>query len=123
MEKKRPGGITAFSILYILMGLIFLIACPLLSVRFGLIFLIIGWLFFSFPYLIVGIGIFLLRPFSRYLAIFLSLLGIVSSIARTIYFSLKSIRLEILFACIMICFIHFFIIYYFTRPKVKEQFK
>jgi len=111
MEKKRSVGVIIFSILYILVGLLFILMMPL----------------FSIFYLITGIGVFLLKAFARYLAITVSLFGIIISIISAVGLLQRNLQqtpaLRIVIAVILTCLFHLSAIYFFTRPKVKEQFK
>ena len=107
MEKKRSIGVIIFSIVFILVGLFFLLAMPL----------------FSILYFIIGIGILMLKPFARYLAIVTSILGIiVNTIKLTSYFN-KNISSQIIIALVGTYILHLGVIYFFTCTKVKEQFK
>lgn len=107
MNKKRSIGVTVLSILYILLGLLFLLAMPL----------------FSILYIIVGIGIFLLKPFARYLAITVSILGFGVNTVKSVGFLNKNMSPQIIVALILTYLYYLGVIYFFTRPKVKKQFK
>ena len=104
---KRSPGLVIFGIIFILAGEIFLPAMPLFSVL----------------YLIVGVGIFFLEPFARYLAIFVSILGIIINTKKLIGFLNKNISMQIVMALAGTYLVYLGIIYFFTRPKVKEQFR
>jgi hypothetical protein len=107
MDKKRSVGIIIFSIVFILLGLLFLLAMPL----------------FSILYIITGIGILTLKPFARYLAIATSILGVVINTIKLVGYWNKGISSQIIIALVGTYLIHLGVIYFFNRPKVKEQFK
>ena len=107
MEKKRTVGIIIFSIVFILLGLFFLLAMPL----------------FSILYIIAGIGVLMLKPFARYLAITTSILGIAINTIKLVSYLNKGVPSQIIIALVGTYLIHSAVIYFFTRPNVKEQFK
>jgi hypothetical protein len=117
MEKKRSVGVTIFSILYLVVGVLFVLIMPL----------------FSLLYIIAGIGLLLLKPFARYLAVATSILGIVvgtirgaqmlQSITKVSAGSIFINSLPLLFTLLLTYLFHLGVIFFFTRPKVKEQFK
>jgi hypothetical protein len=88
---------------------------------------------FSLFYIIAGIGLLLLKPFARYLAIVTSILGMVvgtirgaqmfQSIAKVSTGSLFINSLPLLFTLLLTYSFHLGVIFFFTRPNVKEQFK
>ena len=75
--------------------------------------------YMAFAYLICGIGIFWRKLWSRYLCIFLYSWGCINNL------SLIYILKETILTSLIICYaiIYLSIIYFFTRPKVKEQFR
>jgi len=112
MEKKRSVGIIILSIAYILIGLITLFITPLFSVLF----------------VIFGIGLFTLKNSIRYLAIFThAILAVVMPILRYAGLSgfskQEAMNINIIFATLIAILINGYIIFYLTRPNVKEQFK
>ena len=107
MEKKRSIGVVIFGVVFIFLGVLFILVLPL----------------FSILYLIVGIGILMLKPFARYLAIVTAVLGIVVNSIKMVGLLNKNIPLQLLFALVGTYLIHLGVIYFFTRSQVKEQFK
>ena len=111
MEKKRSVGIIILSIINMLMALY----CVFNE----------RW-FFAPIYIVAGIGILLLKPFARYLAIVFSGYGIISLSVLFIYLLIKEPRawleLTLVIPYILTVIYNSFIIYFLTRPKVKRQF-
>lgn len=105
--KRRSPGIIIFGILYILIGLFFLLTAPL----------------FSILYLIIGIGILMLENLARLLAMFTAILGIISATVSTIDLLRKYPANLLIILLILAYFFFSCVIYFFTRPKVEEQFK
>lgn len=115
--RKPTIGIAIFGIIYILLGSIFILALPL----------------FSIFYLISGIGVIFLKPFGRYLAIITHSLAFIFGIvidvklfkviAKNSSGSLFINTLPLSIALVAFCSFHLGGIYFFTRAKVKEQFK
>jgi len=105
--KNRLIGLLVLGIVYIIIGVLFLVILPL----------------FSILYFVAGIGILMLKPFGRYCGLAASILGIIIN-SLTLAQSLKQgIPLNILIAVVLTYLVHAGIIYYLTRPKVIEQFK
>ena len=120
MEKRRSVGVTVFGWLYIVLGVFGVLA---FFQRNSLIV-------FSAPLsLLSGIGLLKLKEWARILTIILTIVGV---LFRAIIY-LRSILLDAMplnEALIFIIewnfltwIIAIIIIYFFTRPKVKEQFR
>jgi hypothetical protein len=75
--------------------------------------------YMAFAYLICGIGIIWRKLWSRYLCIFLYSWGFINNLS--LIYILKETIITILIVCYVIIYLS--IIYFFTRPKVKEQFR
>ena len=104
---RSSPGITAFGIGFILVGVFFLPVVP----------------FFSIPYLIIGVGCFFLEPLIRYLAITVSVFGIILNTVRLISLLDKNIPTGVIIALAGTYLVHLAVIYFFTRPKIKAQFR
>lgn len=102
----RPAGIVLFSILYVLVGLFSAVTIPL----------------FSLLLIITSIGVFLHKPFGRYLAITVSALGTLINTINLIQFIQTGIEIDITVALILTYVFHLFAIYYFTRPDIIDEF-
>ena len=104
-------GVTIFSILYVLVGLLSLLPMPL----------------FSLLYFITGVGVFLLKPFARYLAITTSILGIVVNTIKIPDLLNGTLHREYGQGVVLVLgftyLVHLGVIYFFTRPMVKAQFQ
>ena len=115
MEKKRSFGVIVFGILLILIGVRNLV--------FLWFFKNLHWVEKIFQSLLIvffncycGINILLLKSWARTIFIFMSILLIPLSILGYIFFPFNIwILLNVPFSLA--------IIYFFTRPKVKEQFE
>ena len=75
--------------------------------------------YMAFAYLICGIGIIWRRLWSRYLCIFVYSWGSINNLS--LIYILKDTIITILIVCYVITYLS--IIYFFTRPIVKEQFR
>lgn len=118
MEKQRSVGVTLFANLNLVVGII------------GLFLTLIGrgkFIMFGSPLLIVtGIGLLNLKEWARKLEILITILGyffrwiVVFVVSKNLLISFKYMfqfkQIISLLAVIVT-------IYFFTRPKVKEQFK
>jgi len=104
---RSSPGITAFGVGFILVGIFFLPVVP----------------FFSIPYLIIGVGCFFLEPLIRYLAITVSVFGIILNTVRLISLLDKNIPTGVIIALAGTYLVHLAVIYFFTRPKIKAQFR
>ena len=104
---RSSPGITAFGIGFILVGVFFLPVVP----------------FFSIPYLIIGVGCFFLEPLIRYLAIAVSVLGIIFNTIRLFSLLDKNIPEQVIVALAGTYLAHLIVIYFFTRPRIKAQFR
>jgi len=110
MGKKRSSGIIALSITYVFLGLLSLVLkMPIVSLL----------------YIIIGIGIYLFINFVRYFAIILSILGLIINALMLGNLPQSSMLNSSLTILVFLLFGLFNggVIYYLTRPKVKEQFK
>jgi hypothetical protein len=106
MQKKASVGVIVFSIVFILLGVLSLLVMPLLSVL----------------YMITGVWVLTLKPSARYLAITTSIFCMVLNTIRLIDYLNKGASFQIILALAITYFVYAGIIYFFTRPKVKEQF-
>ncbi len=104
--RKSPG-IIVFGIGFILVGVFFLPLVP----------------FFSILYLIIGVGCFFLEPLIRYLAIAVSVLGIIINTIKLFGLLNKNMSCQVITALAGTYLAHLIIIYFFTRPKIREQFR
>lgn len=104
---KKPLGVIVFGVCFILMGAFFLPVMP----------------FFSVLYLIIGVGIFFLEPLIRYLAIGVSILGIIVNTTKLFSLLNKNVSPQITIALAGACLVHLAVIFYLTRPKVKARFR
>ncbi len=104
---KRSPGIIVFGIIFILLGGYFLPFMP----------------FFSVLYLIIGVGIFFLEPLIRYLAIGVSILGIIVNTVKLLGLLNKGISGRMITALVLTYLAHAAVIYFLTRPKVRAQFR
>lgn len=100
-------GTKAFGIGFILIGVFFLPVIP----------------FFSLLYLIIGVGVFFLEPLIRYLAIAVSVLGIIINTIRIFSLLNKDISTQAIIVLAGTYLVHLIVIYYFTRPRIREQFR
>ena len=78
-----------------------------------------GRIYIAFAYLLCGIGITMRKLWARYLCIFLYSWGSINNLSLIYIF--KETIITILIVCYVITYLS--IIYFFTRPKVKEQFR
>jgi hypothetical protein len=122
MEKKRSIGLIICSIYLILLGVMNLFNINLFTL-----------------FLVAGIGLLLLKPFARFLAIILSALAVVLLIASSIFFALEidpvpflisppyvstegdSIYIHFLTA--LRCITYLIIIFFLLRSSTKKQFE
>ena len=140
MEKKRSVGITIFCVTFILYGIngvlnlwmAFFMSLSMLGCR--TIPLIAHIVVCATPlvqssFIIASIGILRLRNWARKLVIALSLTMIISNIPQLIPMAMMQkvtgIKETVIYCAIHMLMIVFlsYAIYFFTRPKVKEQFK
>lgn len=143
MEKKRSTGVTAIGWIETIVGLLgtifllWIIICPLLIIPFlikrgadpeiamgGLVMVLIPYCLPFPPLLVFGIGILKLRSWARKMQIIVwSLVLIVGSY---FLFLLSLARTKdwaaILWLSASLCLV-ILLIWFFKRPKVKEQFK
>lgn len=103
---KISKGVIAFAIAYILIGALFVMAMPL----------------FSILYILAGAGLFMRKHWGRRIAIIASIMGIVLNTLR-ISHAPSMERLDFWMAVFVTYLFHIGAFYYFTRTKVKEQFK
>lgn len=104
---KTSIGIVAFAIAYILIGLLFLMTMPLFSILF----------------ILAAVGLFMRRHWGRRIVIVVSILGIVVNTVRIFNSVSAVVRLDFWIAVFLTYLFHLGACYYFTRSKVKEQFK
>ncbi|MBL7071218.1 MAG: hypothetical protein ISS26_03485 [Candidatus Omnitrophica bacterium] len=139
MEKKRSVGVIVISILEVVVGVMGLypIWNRFLSFEFNIAGLVYDIRYLGLLFMIIlGIGTFQLKPVSRKLQIVLSpltsifiyllLIGIAPSqkIADIIIFwGIKDIPFRFIVMGLQIILIAVILIYFFTRPEVKKQFK
>jgi len=100
-------GIKVFGIVFILLGAFFLQVMP----------------FFSILYLIIGAGCFFLEPLIRYLAIAVSVFGIIINTIRIFSLFNKNISTQVIVALAVTYLVHLAVIYFFTRPGIRAQFR
>jgi len=137
MEKKRSVGVTVFGIIMIIVGILGILSslvggsmiCSIAGVKPHAIFLGVGFLFttIGIMYLIGGFGVLSLKPWARNLTLLLSSFNsilIILMLLGTVKVIVKD-PIAILYCIpqILLLFLLIGIIYFFTRPKVKEQFK
>jgi len=104
---RSSPGIIVFGVIFILIGAFFLPVMPL----------------FSILYIIIGVGCFFLEPLIRYLAIAVSVLGIIINTVKLAGLLNKDIPRQMIIALALTYLAHFMVIYFFTRPRIKEQFR
>jgi hypothetical protein len=129
MEKKRLVGVTVFGIVSLLVStyLLFFMPIPLYGVpRF-----IRPLLNFSIciGYIIIVINLLRLKDWARKLYLFFQILCLISASVLLYVFlvlSWGSLDIKSLLVSIVFLLLYGYLIgsmYYFTRPKVKEQFR
>ena len=116
MEKKRSRGVTVFAYLNIVLGIIgihALIRCPEIII-------------FTAPLIIVGFGLLKLKEWARKVEIFFVIFDYLSKWA-IIFIISKNYQIGVWYLYqtkhIISLFAVIITIYFFTRPKVKEQFQ
>ena len=134
MEKKRSVGVTVIGILFILQALFsfgILLTRPSLAKDLPSLVYVISY---SMVLAITGVGIFLLKRWALILSlalitaktiqlIWMSILDI-GTVSKSPEFAYNIPPVGVLIALIIIfIFVGGGVIYYLTRPKVKEQFK
>lgn len=134
MEKKRSVSLSILGILFILNGLggfktIFLYP----AIVKNLVFLTYG-VFYTVAVIITGVGILLLRRWARIMALFfvaIKTIQLIAGIITDIPMIKKSAEFasvhppisSLIIATIIIFIVGCGVMYYLTRPKIKEQFK
>lgn len=127
MEKKRSKGITIFGWIYILFSV-----CGLMTLIAGIlegqgILYIFAMLVEIILFLAIGIGLLKLKEWARKFVVYSNIIVILLFISRTIWLYVVSPESPLFPIGIMAIFtavpILLLIIYFFTRPKVREQFK
>lgn len=141
MDKKRSIGVTIFGIIVTLFGglpivgllILFLVSIgkddivKILTLKNDSIsqtlFLFLAYLFF----LISGIGILKLKNWARVILITLISINFIASLIGLCFSIIKALKGNINLFYIISAFISLlifvFVVYFFTRPKVKGQFK
>lgn len=104
---RGSPGIIVFGIIFVLIGVFFLPVTPL----------------FSILYIIIGVGLFFLEPLIRYLAIAVSVLGIIINTIKLFGLLNKNIPSPVIVALAGTYLLHLIVIYFFTRPRIKGQFR
>ena len=122
MGKKRSIGVTVFACLFIIRAVIILLLLAVLDMESKSVsFLQLSFLpviILSIMFILVGKDLLRLKELSRKWAINLSIFAILMMVVS--YIHSKSINaLEI----IQLFILSPLTIFFFTRPKVKEQFK
>jgi hypothetical protein len=126
MEKKRSPGVTISGIVFIIWPIFYLVRIAMASLN------LTNCLFFSFLpnisnpifllqkllFILCGIGILRLAKWGRILVLCISSFGIVVWVAAIIVKSPLSLMNKLLHVIIYV-----FLCWFFTRPKIKEQFK
>ena len=147
MKKKRSVGVMIFGWLEVFIGTVggvfFLFSLNLLfsslyyfdtyipgvntvGIDFNVFDLGSLYCFLALPYVVIfflGIGILLLKPLARKISVFLPLFILIDGCFFIYFFSDKAKKL----ATFLILFVPLFILslsamYFFTRPRIKEQF-
>ena len=123
MEKKKPIGVTVFGIILLLSSVPFLFALLLTGPRAGVFF--IPLIAIPLICIITGVGLLKLKNWARMMTIFIS--PILSFIFFTVPSEFLHDKLPPAIAWSIVILeagvISIGIIYYLTRPKVKEMFK
>lgn len=120
INKKRSTGVVVFGLLLILTPLSNILISILLYHRIQQLYLSI---FFSFISVISGIGILLLKEWARKLVVILATLAIFVSL--TSFFIIPEVIFKSIFKLIVNIWMFIYgslLLYFFTRPKVKERF-
>jgi len=103
------------------------------TIILGIIFILLsivsysqGNIFFLILNLLTGIGLIVVKPFGMYLA-FLDIIcgGILNAplAIKAIKVMQNEKNITLLFASIMVYLFYFVVLFYLTRPKVREQFE
>ncbi len=116
MRKKRSIGVTVFAYLNIVLGILGVLALLTSS----------GVIIFTAPLVIVGLGLFKLKEWARKLEIFFVIFDYLSKWAIIVIIS-KNYQIGVWYLYqtehIISLIAVIITIYFFTRPKVKEQFQ
>jgi hypothetical protein len=126
MQKKRSKGVTLIGIILIAWPLLFLLKVLLVSANLNHIYFVsilpdIQRPVFALQkvlYIICGLGILRLMKWSRVLVICISGFGIIMWIAAVIFKTPPALLNKLMHILVYLVFCWFF-----TREKVKEQFK
>ena len=130
MQKKRSKGTTIFGILAIVLGAIFFFlnckdTCYLLSEKGISITLVTFFLFceaVNFFQIIYGIGILNLKEWARKMALVVCITILMVYPLLFLIFNVTLVNKDLPKVILALGF-PIAIVYYLTRPKVKEQFK
>ncbi len=127
MEKKRSVGVTVVGVLFIIFPVSNIFLAGILGYYYTPLQYLFRGFFVLYP-VITGIGILLLKEWARKLAIIFAILTTI--LAIFVCLAKSFINPEIFFknvydliANISMIIIGSLLLYFFTRPKVKEQFK
>lgn len=133
MEKKRSVGLTIIGALFIIgsilsVAMLFLAHSPVILSLTMIVFF--GFALIGFY---AGVGILMLKPSARILAIALLIVKIPYGIINTFKdfnilisgspIPIPLVLLPLFLGIVLVAGINIGIIFYLTRPKVKEQFK
>jgi hypothetical protein len=135
MEKKRPTGVTIFSVIFFAIAVSNIIF-PLLKTHWVVYPKIFVTFIFPSLMLLISVGLFMLKKWGRILAILFPFSKIAEQIWNISVFcywiisgklQIPSTGFDYYLPRIIMGFVAIIIllipIYYLTRPKVKEQFK
>ena len=134
MEKKRSVGLIIFGILALITPILLHFGILLLFFRAITLFKLnpLGFILnrlYMLSWLIAGVGILALKIWARKLVIALSLIGILGTVfVMWIIFPLileekATIELMGILHCLAVSLYYLIFTFYFTRNKVKDQFK
>jgi hypothetical protein len=130
MEKKRSVGVTVFGILFIVQSIIILILAVieyLVTASYGATAFPVARLIYIILLLLVGLGLLGLKSWAEKLILFIIVPLFVIALPYFQFIKLKGldtpkINLARFIEAIRILY-GMLLLYFFTRPKVKEQFK
>jgi len=124
---KRSIGVTVVSCILIIFSLLAFSIIPLSFAQYGFHKKLIFPLSIAFIYGLLlitpGIGLLMLKPFARKLALFVTIIGMISCLFRIIGQFLIAPIPVLIIAGITALIAYVSIFFYLTRPKIKEQFR
>lgn len=129
-NKKRSIGVSIFGIIFIILGILLFVDLyisfkniPLEVIKYFPYFHLLMSPFlilYSSLYIICGIGILRLRFWARYIIIVLLVSSFMSPLNQALIFGGQSLNIRAILAHFVIVF---FILWFFTRAKIKKQFE